>query len=110
MELLVSGFPSSGTQGVHTSGRGPKSFRTKGLAESFLSDMRQAAKRGEAFELETGLPESMIKAKNARTWLQFAQAYVLTKWPHSAAKSREGMTEGVHPEAWTPAVMRRAAL
>ncbi|WP_405140646.1 tyrosine-type recombinase/integrase [Sphaerisporangium sp. NBC_01403] len=72
-----------------------KSFRTKALAESFLSDMRQAAKRGEAFDLETGLPESMVKAKNARTWLQFAQAYILAKWPHSAAKSREGMTDSL---------------
>ncbi|MEU8268834.1 tyrosine-type recombinase/integrase [Sphaerisporangium sp. NPDC049002] len=70
-----------------------KTLRTKALAENFLSDLRQAARRGEAFELESGLPESMVKAKAARTWLEFAQAYVLAKWPHSAAKSREGMTD-----------------
>ncbi|MET8145365.1 tyrosine-type recombinase/integrase [Sphaerisporangium sp. NPDC005288] len=70
-----------------------KTLRTKALAESFLSDLRQAARRGEAFDLETGLPESLVKAKNARTWLEFAQAYVLTRWPHAAAKSREGMTD-----------------
>ncbi|MFF3671308.1 tyrosine-type recombinase/integrase [Microtetraspora malaysiensis] len=70
-------------------------FRTKGLAESYLSDLRQAAKRGEAFDLETGLPESMLKAKNARTWYAFAVAYVETRWPHSAAKTREGMTDSL---------------
>lgn len=70
-----------------------KTLRTKALAESFLSDLRQAARHGEAFDLETGLPESLVKAKNARTWLEFAQAYVLTRWPHAAAKSREGMTD-----------------
>ncbi|MEU8268221.1 tyrosine-type recombinase/integrase [Sphaerisporangium sp. NPDC049002] len=70
-----------------------KTFRTKALAESFLSDLRQAAKVGEAFDVESGLPVSLVKAKAARTWLQFAQAYVLAKWPHSAAKSREGMTD-----------------
>ncbi|MCW2877441.1 MAG: hypothetical protein JWQ95_1541 [Sphaerisporangium sp.] len=70
-------------------------FRTKGLAESYLSDLRQAAKRGEAFDMDTGLPESMIKAKNARTWYAFAVAYVEARWPHSAAKTREGMTDAL---------------
>ncbi|GAA3825886.1 hypothetical protein GCM10022226_53300 [Sphaerisporangium flaviroseum] len=70
-----------------------KTLRPKALAESFLSDMRQAAKAGEAFDVESGLPLSLVKAKAARTWLQFAQAYVLAKWPHSAAQSREGITD-----------------
>nr|WP_305778547.1 hypothetical protein [Nonomuraea pusilla] len=68
-------------------------FKTKGLAESFLSDFRQAAKKGEAFDVETGLPLSMAKAKDTRTWYAFAVAYVHTWWPHAAAKSREGMTD-----------------
>ncbi|MEV4076676.1 tyrosine-type recombinase/integrase [Nonomuraea fuscirosea] len=72
-----------------------KSFGTKALADNWLSDLRQAAKRGEAFDVETGLPESMLKAKNARTWYAFAAAYVETRWPHSAAKSREGMTDAL---------------
>ncbi|MFG1612031.1 tyrosine-type recombinase/integrase [Nonomuraea wenchangensis] len=68
-------------------------FKTKGLAESFLSDLRQAAKKGEAFDVETGLPSSMVKAKDARTWYSFAVAYIRAWWPHAAAKSREGMTD-----------------
>lgn len=53
-----------------------KTLRTKALAESFLSDLRQAAKRGEGFDMETGLPASMAKVKNAVTWFAFVMAYV----------------------------------
>lgn len=38
---------------------------TKALAESFLSELRQAAKRGEAFDISEGLPVSMRRAKHA---------------------------------------------
>ncbi|MCO5967929.1 tyrosine-type recombinase/integrase [Actinoallomurus soli] len=69
--------------------------RTKALAESFLSDLRQAAKRGEAFDTDTGLPESMMEAKQAATWLAFVLAYLDAKWPHAAAKSRDGLTDSL---------------
>ncbi|MEV4248748.1 hypothetical protein AB0J63_35700 [Streptosporangium canum] len=59
-------------------------FKIKGLAESFLSSLRQAAKNGEAFDLESGLPSSMVKAKDARTWYAFAVAYVHAWWPHGS--------------------------
>ncbi|GAA5082405.1 integrase [Thermocatellispora tengchongensis] len=73
-------------------GRKPKSktFRTKALAESFLSELRQAAKKGEGFDLATGLPVSMIPAEpSALSFLQFAQSYVLGRWSTSAARTRE---------------------
>ncbi|MET8333000.1 hypothetical protein ABZV14_02695 [Streptosporangium canum] len=70
-------------------------FKTKGLAESFLSDLRQAAKNGEAFDVESGLPPSMIKMRDARTWYSLAVAYVQAWWPHAAAKTREGMTDSL---------------
>jgi integrase len=69
--------------------------RTKALAESFLSDLRQAAKSGEAFDSETGLPESMEQAKQAATWLAFVLAYLDAKWPHAAAKSRDSLTDAL---------------
>ncbi|MEV7011146.1 tyrosine-type recombinase/integrase [Streptosporangium sp. NPDC051022] len=75
--------------------RSSKTYRTKALAESFLSDLRQAAKRGEAFEVETGLPQSMIKAKDARTVLEFVTAFIEMKWPHAAAKTRDGMSDAL---------------
>lgn len=71
------------------------SFKTKALAESFQSDLRQAAKRGEAFDVETGLPVSMLKAEKQKTFYDFALAYVDMKWPHAAAKTRDSMTDAL---------------
>ncbi|MEV1200281.1 tyrosine-type recombinase/integrase [Microbispora rosea] len=75
--------------------RSSKTFRTKALAESFLSDLRQAAKRGELFEVESGLPTSMLKAKSARTVFDFVRAYLEMKWPHAAAKTRDSMSDAL---------------
>ncbi|MEO3829682.1 hypothetical protein [Actinomadura sp. B10D3] len=70
-----------------------RTFEKSAQAKNFLSDLRQAAKDGEAFDLDSGLPVSMLKAATARTWLEFARAYVKARWPHAAAKSREGLTD-----------------
>ncbi|QYC38139.1 site-specific tyrosine recombinase XerC [Nonomuraea coxensis DSM 45129] len=72
-----------------------KTLRTKAHAENLLSDLRQAAKRGEPFDMETGLPLSMLQAKSARTVLDFVRAYVEMKWPHMAAKSRDSMSDAL---------------
>ncbi|MFI7125883.1 tyrosine-type recombinase/integrase [Nonomuraea sp. NPDC050153] len=67
-----------------------KSFRTKGLANAFLSDLRQAAKAGEEFDVATGLPVSMVAAEpEGPSFLEFGQAYVLRRWNSSAARTRE---------------------
>lgn len=67
-----------------------KSFRTKGLANAFLSDLRQAAKAGEEFDVATGLPVSMLAAEpEGPSFLEFGQAYVLRRWNSSAARTRE---------------------
>lgn len=70
-------------------------IRGSEMAENYLSDLRQAVKNGEWFDTVTGLPESMLKAKNARTWLEFARAYVRVRWPHQAATSRAGMVDSL---------------
>ncbi|MER6583509.1 site-specific integrase, partial [Nonomuraea sp. NPDC001023] len=50
-----------------------KSFRTKGLANAFLSDLRQAAKAGEEFDVATGLPVSMLAdGSSGPSFLEFA--------------------------------------
>jgi integrase len=67
-----------------------KSFRTKGLANAFMSDLRQAAKAGEEFDVATGLPVSMLSSEEAGpSFLEFGQAYVLRRWNSSAARTRE---------------------
>ncbi|XVQ85080.1 tyrosine-type recombinase/integrase [Microbispora siamensis] len=68
-----------------------KTFRTKELANSFLRDLRRAAKDGEAFDIATGLPESMAKPQSdpGPTVLTFAQEYMRRRWKASAARTRE---------------------
>ncbi|MGR6914354.1 tyrosine-type recombinase/integrase [[Actinomadura] parvosata] len=67
-----------------------KSFRTKGLASAFMSDLRQATKSGEEFDVATGLPVSMLApAASGPSFMEFVQAYVLRRWNTSAARTRE---------------------
>lgn len=65
------------------------SFATAQLAASFLSDLRQAAKAGEEFDLETGLPFSMTPGVAGPTLLKFSQAYMMSRWGSIAARTRE---------------------
>jgi len=81
-----------------------KTRATKALADSFLSELRQAAKRGEAFDTGEGLPVSMRRAKHATSWFAFVLAYVDVKWPRAAAKTRDSMTDALA----TPEVTTRA--
>ncbi|GAA2876067.1 tyrosine-type recombinase/integrase [Streptosporangium fragile] len=87
--------------------RKSRTFRTKALAENFQSDLRQAAKRGEAFDEESGLPLSMLAVKSATTWFGFALAYVDMKWPHAAAKTRDSLTDAL--ATITPALVDQDA-
>jgi hypothetical protein len=68
---------------------------TKALADSFLSELRQAAKRGEAFDTSEGLPVSMRHAKHTTSWFAFVLAYVDVKWPRAAATTRNSMTDAL---------------
>ncbi len=69
--------------------------KTRALAENFLSQLRQAAREGELFDTESGLPGSLETAAPAKTWLSFVLSYVDVKWPHAAAKTRESMTDAL---------------
>ena len=68
---------------------------TKALADSFLSELRQAAKRGESFDIATGLPESMLKATNGTSWYAYVLGYVDKRWPGAAANTRKSMLEAL---------------
>jgi integrase len=77
--------------------------RTKALAEAFQSSLRQAAKNGEEFDIETGLPDSMIEAEAEpnpeleapRTFLMLTREFVARQWPHAAPKTRDGLTDAL---------------
>ncbi|SHN46435.1 tyrosine-type recombinase/integrase [Cryptosporangium aurantiacum] len=71
-------------------------FTTKGLAESFRSELLAAARKGEAFNVATGLPVSMERAtKLDAAWYDFASSYVDTKWKRSAGTTRRTNAEAL---------------
>ncbi|GII20839.1 tyrosine-type recombinase/integrase [Planosporangium mesophilum] len=71
-------------------------FKQKALAESFRSELVSAARKGEAFDTESGRPVSMRRAAGDMSWYEFACAYVDMKWPRVAATTRR-----THAEALT---------
>jgi hypothetical protein len=102
-------------------GHSPQSrtLGNKAQAENFLSELRQAARKGEPFDTETGLPDSMLKTSHARSWYTFCLAYVDMKWPPAAPKSRDSMTDALaaiipavvsedRPDWLDPPLLRRA--
>src|ERR1051326_6291524 len=79
-------------------GHAPQSHTVsnKAQADNFLSELRQAARKGEAFDTETGLPESMTtSSKRERSWLEFCLAFVDMKWPSAAPKTRDALTDAL---------------
>jgi integrase len=63
-------------------------FKTDALADAFRSELVTAARRGEAFDVESGIPVSMLRAGRDVGWLDFAMQYVDAKWSHLAPNSR----------------------
>lgn len=78
------------------------SFATVALAESRRSELWQAMRRGEAFDVETGLPESELRAAAAKkntkpdpSWWDFCREYMAARWRTTAAKTREGIADSL---------------
>lgn len=80
-----------------------KSFVTSALADNFRSDLRQAAKKGELFDVESGLPKSALEQAAAAasaerpglTWFELARKYVADRWEDDSAKMREGIVDAL---------------
>ncbi|MFJ3501305.1 tyrosine-type recombinase/integrase [Streptomyces sp. NPDC090135] len=78
------------------------SFATVTLAESRRSELWQAMRKGEAFDVETGLPESELRAAAAKenqrpdpSWWEFSREYMASRWRTAAAKTREGLADSL---------------
>lgn len=75
-----------------------QTFVKRALADNYRSDLMHAVNEGEAFDLETGLPDSMVEQEvpvPGATWLEFARSYVEMKWPGASAKSRSSMIDAL---------------
>jgi hypothetical protein len=81
-----------------------RSFTTKALADNFRNDLLVAAKQGAGFDEVTGLPESMVRAKDQTTWYEHARAYFEMKWTQLEATSRRATVDAL--ATITPALVR----
>jgi integrase len=64
-------------------------------AERYKSRLLQAADKGEAFDVESGLPESLAREVSQVTWFEHASAFMDARWPRHAAKGRVSLVEGL---------------
>jgi integrase len=72
-----------------------KWFEYEAQADSYRSKLIRAARQGEGFDIETGLPESTAREQQAVTWFDLACRFVDLKWPHVAAKSRTSIADAL---------------
>ncbi|MGW4491352.1 tyrosine-type recombinase/integrase [Streptomyces sp. NPDC004376] len=82
------------------------SFATFTLADNRRSELRHAMRKGEAFDVESGLPESEVRKADAAaaarvvemkdpTWWEFAREFMKRRWRTAAAKTREGFADSL---------------
>ncbi|MFI9269823.1 tyrosine-type recombinase/integrase [Kitasatospora sp. NPDC052896] len=65
-----------------------KTFATNALADGRRSELMTAQRKGEPFDVDTGLPASELRKLNQVTWFAHAKQYAEAKWPRSSAKNR----------------------
>jgi len=70
-------------------------YFTKALANSRRSQLMQAARAGEEFDIESGLPAAELRRQGSATLIELAQEYVSMKWPEQAANSRRSTVEAL---------------
>ncbi|MEV6629294.1 integrase [Actinoplanes sp. NPDC051470] len=70
-------------------------FKQKALAVSFRADLTSAARKGEAFDVATGLPVLMSRVDAQISCYELACRYVDLKWPRSAAMTRKTIAEAL---------------
>ncbi|WOX22728.1 tyrosine-type recombinase/integrase [Streptomyces solicathayae] len=72
-----------------------ESFLTRGLAESRRAQFVTAAREGEPWDVDSGLPKSMVQKAKDISWYQHARNYVELKWNHSPASTRRNLAEAM---------------
>ena len=81
---------------IITGHRHSRTFATRALADSRRSELMSAARRGEPFDVETGLPVSeLAAAATATSWWGWVLRYVDLKWPTLSPNSRRSLVEAL---------------
>jgi len=82
-----------------------ETYAGKGLAESYRAALITAARRGEAFSTDTGLPASLERERRDVSFYAHCLEFAGATWPMVSAKSRISIVESltcVIPVAVTP--------
>ncbi|MCD0482790.1 site-specific integrase [Streptacidiphilus sp. ASG 303] len=82
-----------------------ETFATEALADSFRSELVSAARKGEAFDVETGHPVSRKPKGAGLSWYDFAVQFVDAKWARASANNRKNIAKTL--TATTVALFRR---
>ncbi|WP_335991683.1 tyrosine-type recombinase/integrase [Glycomyces sp. MUSA5-2] len=70
-------------------------LRSKTAADNRKSELIAAHKRGERFDVESGLPESELREQSALSWYAFTLQYTDVRWPHIGGGQRQSIAEGL---------------
>lgn len=85
-----------------------ESFMTKGLADSRHAKLMTAAREGEPFDEQTGLPASELRAIKQRTmWYDLAHEYIDQRWERTPGNTRRTLADAL--ATITPALVDRGA-
>jgi integrase len=72
-----------------------KTFRTRALADGFRAELLTAARRGQPFDLTTGIPQSRSTSLSEVSWLPHARAFVDANWSRWAPRSRQSAADAL---------------
>jgi integrase len=72
-----------------------KWFTTRPLADNHRSKLMRAARKGDGFDTETGMPESTVREHRSVTCYELACRFVDLKWPHAAPKTRTSTADAL---------------
>ena len=72
-----------------------ETFAAKGLAESYRAALITAARHGEAFSTDTGLPESLERERRDVSFYAHCLEFAGVAWPMVSAKSRASIVESL---------------
>ncbi|MEU6492967.1 tyrosine-type recombinase/integrase [Streptomyces sp. NPDC046984] len=82
-----------------------KSYTVKAQADGRRSELMTALRKGDQFDVETGLPASELRARNgAVSWYEHTRAYVERRWDRLPAKSRRNDADAL--ATITPALVK----
>jgi integrase len=70
-------------------------FVTKALAKAHLGKLVQAANKGEAFDIVSGLPESMYRELHSPSLLRVAREFLDDVWSDMSPNSRMRLVDGL---------------